>query len=130
MQRAHPIDGARILLVDDDPDHVEMYRLALEYGGFVVSTAATGGEALTRAREESPDLIVLDLRLPDINGFDVCARLKEHPQTASIPVLLLTAAVTPTLPREAAAAGCAGFLFKPCYPDQLIASIREILAGT
>ena len=122
--------GVQILLVDDDPDQVEMYRYALEDAGFVVVSASTGSEAVTRARDLRPDVIVLDLRLPDMPGWDVCGRLKTDPLTDQIPVVVLTAAATATLPMEAARAGCATYLVKPCYPDQLIASIRSVLATT
>jgi CheY-like chemotaxis protein len=122
--------GAQILLVDDEPDQVEMYRYALEDGGFTVTSANSGADGVTRARELQPDLIVLDVRLPDMTGWDVCAVLKTDPRTEHIPVLILTAAATPSLAQEATAAGCSGYLLKPCYPTELTASVRAILAAT
>ena len=71
---------------------------------------------------------MLDVRLPDMLGWDVCGHLKTDPVTAHIPVVVLTAAATVSLPMDAAKAGCAACLVKPCYPDQLIASIRSVLA--
>ena len=127
MEYSRGETGAQILLVDDDPDQVEMYRYALEDAGFVVVTANTGSEALARARLH-PDVIVLDVRLPDMLGWDVCGRLKTDPVTDHIPVVVLTAAASVSLPMDAAKAGCAAYLLKPCYPDQLIASIRNVLA--
>jgi CheY-like chemotaxis protein len=82
------------------------------------------------ARERHPDVIVLDVRLPDMNGWDVCASLKADPVTEHVPVIVLTAAVTATLANDAANAGCATYLLKPCYPDQLTAVIRDVLATT
>ena len=120
--------GAQILLVDDDPDQVEMYRYALEDVGFVVVSATTGSEAVTRARALGPDVVVLDVRLPDMSGWDVCKVLKTDPSTGNIPVIVLTAAATSTLADDAANAGCAAYLLKPCYPDQLAVSIRNVLA--
>jgi CheY-like chemotaxis protein len=120
--------GAQVLLVDDDPDQVEMYRYALEDVGFVVTSASTGSDAITRAHDLRPDVVVLDVRLPDITGWEVCAALKEDPRTEHIPVVVLTAAATTTLAMDAANAGCAAYLVKPCYPDQLAASIRNVLA--
>ena len=120
--------GAQVLLVDDDPDQVEMYRYALEDVGFVVVSAGTGHDALTRARTLGPDVIVLDLRLPDMTGWEVCTMLKTDPRTDAIPVIVLTAAASPNLATEAANAGCAAYLLKPCYPDQLAVSIRNVLA--
>jgi CheY-like chemotaxis protein len=120
--------GAQILLVDDDPDQVEMYRYALEDVGFVVVGASTGSEAVTRARALRPDVVVLDVRLPDMTGWEVCKVLKTDPSTGNIPVIVLTAAATTTLAADAANAGCAAYLLKPCYPDQLAVSIRNVLA--
>ena len=122
------LTGARILLVDDETDQVEMYQYALEDAGFAVVAASTGGDAIGRARELRPDLIVLDVRLPDMPGWDVCAVLKADARTAQIPVIVLTALSSATLPMDAANAGCAAYLLKPCYPDQLIAEIRSVLA--
>ncbi len=120
--------GSRIMLVDDEPDQVEMYSYALEEAGFLVVAANTGAQAVARARDLHPDLIVLDVRLPDMTGWDVCAALKTDPRTEHIPVIVLTAAATATLAMDAANAGCAAYLLKPCYPDQLTASIRSVLA--
>lgn len=122
--------ASRVLLVDDDPDQVDMYRYALQIAGFVVDAAGTGADAVVRARERHPDVIVLDVRLPDMNGWDVCASLKADPVTEHVPVIVLTAAVTATLATDAANAGCAAYLLKPCYPDQLTTVIRDVLATT
>ena len=105
-----------------------MYHFALEGGGFLVDSAETGQQAIERAREGHPDLIVLDLRLPDISGWEVCAVLKGDPDTASIPIIILTAAVSSTLAEQAGAAGCAAHLVKPCFPEDLIAAVRDVLA--
>jgi CheY-like chemotaxis protein len=120
--------AARVLLVDDQPDQVEMYHFALASSGFVVDAAGTGQQAIEGAREQHPDVIVLDLRLPDISGWDVCAILKGDPETASIPIIILTAAASPTLAQQAAESGCAAHLVKPCYPEDLIAAVRQVLA--
>lgn len=117
-----------VLIVDDEPDQVEMYQLALELSGFDVVTASTGTDAISRAREARPAVIVLDLRLPDMTGWDVCGALKTDALTEQIPIILLTAAVTSTLPQEARAAGCAEYLLKPCFPDHLARTVREVIA--
>ena len=125
---AHDAADARILLVDDEPDQVEMYRYALQDAGFVVVTASTGNAAVSRARDLRPAAIVLDLRLPDMSGWDVCRILKTDPRTDHIPVIVLTATMTTTLATDAAESGCAEYLLKPCYPDQLAVSIRNVIA--
>jgi CheY-like chemotaxis protein len=119
---------ARILLVDDQPDQVEMYHFALEHAGFAVEDAENGTTAIAQARSTRPDVIVLDIRLPDMSGWDVCSVLKRDPQTAQIPIIILTAAASPTLAQEAADHGCAAHLVKPCYPEDLAQTVRQILA--
>ena len=117
-----------VLLVDDEPDQVEMYQLALELAGFDVVVAYNGADALERARTRLPAAIVLDIRLPDMSGWDVSAALKTDPRTRGIPVIVLTAAASPTLARQAREAGCAAHLLKPCFPDDLARTIRDVIA--
>ena len=119
--------SARVLLVDDEPDQVEMYQYALETATFEVVSAYTGASAIALARDVGPDVIVLDVRLPDISGWEVCATLKADPDTARIPIVILTAAASKTLAADAANAGCHAHLVKPCYPDDLLRTIRAVL---
>jgi CheY-like chemotaxis protein len=116
-----------VLLVDDEPDQVDMYRLGLEAAGFRVVAAFTGTDALNRARDHQPQVVVLDVRLPDMTGWEVCAVLKTDPSTERIPIIVLTAAVVPSLPHQAAAAGCAAYLLKPCFPDELTRTVRAVV---
>lgn len=117
-----------VLLVDDEPDQIEMYQLALELAAFEVIAAFNGAEAIASARDRQPDAIVLDVRLPDMSGWMVCDALKRDTKTASIPIVILTAAVSPTLSHQAAAAGTAACLLKPCFPDELARTVRQVLA--
>jgi CheY-like chemotaxis protein len=117
-----------VLLVDDEPDQVEMYRLGLEASGLRVVSAFNGADGVSLARDHTPHVVVLDVRLPDMTGWDVCAVLKTDPRTERIPVVLLTAAAEPTLADQAVAAGCAAYLLKPCFPDELTRTIRDVLA--
>ena len=126
---ATPFKPPLVLLVDDEPDQVEMYQLALEMSGFDVAAAYNGERALEAARALHPSVIVLDLRLPDISGWDVCAALKADPQTLDIPVVILTAAASPTLPQRSKAAGCAAYLVKPCFPEVLTKTLQDIIGG-
>jgi CheY-like chemotaxis protein len=116
-----------VLLVDDEPDHVEMYRLGLEAAGFRVVFAYNGRDGVARARDHRPHAIVLDVRLHDMTGWDVCSALRTDPRTERIPVLILTAAAEPTLAQQASAAGCAAYLLKPCFPDELARTIRSVI---
>jgi len=118
-----------VLLIDDEPEHVEMYQLSLESAGFEVISAYTGGDGVSLARARQPDAIVLDLRLPDITGWEVCGLLKTDPRTERIPVVILTAIDSPGLSDQAARTGCAAHLLKPCFPDQLIKVVRTVLPG-
>jgi two-component system alkaline phosphatase synthesis response regulator PhoP len=84
------MEGQRkVLVIDDEPDLVEMIRMALERM-FVVTTAFNGKEGVAKAREDRPDVIVLDVMMPEKDGFTACKELKEDPSTASIPVIILT----------------------------------------
>lgn len=107
-----------------------MYQYGLEVAGFDVVPAYSGAAAIAQARERAPDVIVLDVRLGDITGWQVCEALKAEPTTAQIPVVILTAAVSPTVPREAVDSGCVAYLVKPCYPDELAQTIRAALGAT
>jgi two-component system, cell cycle response regulator DivK len=121
----------RILLVDDFPDNREMYALYLEYAGFEVAEAATGYEALAQAFAQIPDLIVMDLSLPGLDGWEATRRFKSDPRTSQIPVLALTGHALDGYSQGARDAGCDAFVTKPCLPEELAAEIRTLLgAGT
>lgn len=82
--------GAKILLIDDDPDFVMATRLVLEESGYQVATALRGKEGLELARADKPDLIILDIIMPEQDGFMVCEQLKSDPNLADVPVMMLT----------------------------------------
>ena len=81
---------AKILLVDDDPDFVEATKVVLESRPYEVITALSGEDGLKKAREEKPDLVLLDIIMPGVDGFQVCQQLKKDPQLAEIPVIMIT----------------------------------------
>jgi CheY-like chemotaxis protein len=119
---------ARILVVDDDGGHRYTARVLLEHEGFEVCEAATGTEAL-QAANAKPDVIVLDIHLPDLTGFDVCRRLKATPSTAGIPVVAVTASQPGAQERlEALAAGADGYLTRPLDPAVLLATLRTLVS--
>jgi two-component system cell cycle response regulator DivK len=115
----------RALVVDDYDDAREMYAEFLVFKGFEVVQAQNGLQALALAESLLPDLIVLDLALPDIDGIEVTRRLKASPLTSSIPIIMLTANAQARMLDEARKAGCAAVLVKPCTPDELL----EVAAG-
>jgi two-component system, OmpR family, alkaline phosphatase synthesis response regulator PhoP len=81
---------SKILLIDDDPDFVEATRVVLESQPFTVITALGGEEGLRKARDEKPDLVLLDIIMPGVDGFQVCQQLKKDPELAQIPVIMIT----------------------------------------
>ena len=119
----------RVLVIDDDSAFLGMVTAALEEDGHAVVTASDGRHGLLRADDGHPDAIILDLRLPDMDGWAVCRALKADPVMAAIPVIILTAAASPTLKQRAGEHGCAAFLLKPCYPEDLAQTVRQVLAA-
>jgi two-component system cell cycle response regulator DivK len=115
----------RALVVDDYDDAREMYAEFLCFKGFEVVQAQNGLQAVALAQSLLPDLIVLDLALPDIDGIEVTRRLKMSPATAGIPIVMLTANAQSKMLDEARKAGCAAVLVKPCTPDELL----EVASG-
>jgi CheY-like chemotaxis protein len=114
-----------VLVVDDDRDARAMYRMYLTHVGCRVRTARDGQVAITKANHWPPDVIVMDLAMPRLDGWSASKSLKSSPATAHIPIIALSAA---SEAREGArACGCDGFLAKPCQPDLLWWEIRALL---
>ncbi len=115
----------RILVVEDDADMVELLRFSLKGAGFRVGTATDGIEALKKARSLLPDLVLLDLMLPELDGFAVCEILRRDPATASIPIIIVTA-LTSQLSRLAGLeAGADAYVIKPFSVKSLIGQVKE-----
>jgi CheY-like chemotaxis protein len=112
-----------VLFVDDDHDSLSAYAVAVAPEGHSVESASSGAEALAKARSIQPDVIVLDVDLPDIHGLEVLRQLKAGPTTSSIPVILLTALARKLLGSDTALAE--GFLSKPCSLDELLDAIVD-----
>ncbi|PYR32819.1 MAG: response regulator [Acidobacteria bacterium] len=117
----------RVLVVDDYPDAREMYSEYLEFSGFDVIQAVNGIEALQRAVDAAPDIILMDLSLPVMDGWEATRRLKEDARTNRIPVVALTGHALEGISEGAAKAGCDAFVTKPCLPEDLVKEIRKIL---
>lgn len=116
-----------ILVVDDEPDIVEIIQYNLEKSGFDVIVAADGPAALKKARDETPDLIVLDLMLPGLEGTDVCRILKQEERTRSIPILMLTAKSEEIDRIIGLELGADDYVVKPFSPREIALRIRNIL---
>jgi len=117
----------RVLLVDDYPDAREMYSEYLEFSGFDVVEAGNGMEALQRAVDTAPDIILMDLSLPVMDGWEATRRLKADQRTKGIPVVALTGHALAGISEGAKQAGCDAFVTKPCLPEDLVREIRKIL---
>jgi len=116
-----------VLSVDDEPAVTGLVRLYLNEAGYDVMAAASADEALHAIRERRPDLILLDLNLPDIDGLSFCELLRRSKATASIPVAMLTGWTMPASRKLSVKLGARAYLNKPFTSQQLVAGVREIL---
>jgi len=123
---------AKILVVDDDPDDLKMISMILEPEGYQVITAENGREALEKAESEDPDLIILDVMMPELDGFAACAKLKSSPERKGTPVILLTAVAKhiqdTKYPLEGVLrADAEEYLEKPTKPEDLLEAVARML---
>lgn len=118
----------KVLIVDDFEDNRAMYAEFLRYSGLEVVEAKDGAEAVEKARTEMPDLVVMDLSLPVVDGWEATRRIKRDPRTRDIPIVALTGHALEGHSQGAREAGCEGFLAKPCLPEKLLDTVNQILA--
>jgi CheY-like chemotaxis protein len=116
----------KVLLVDDCAAERDLYELVLA-SDFDVVTAARGHDALAMAASMRPDVVVLDVMMPGLDGWDTCTRLKAEPKTADTPVVMLTGSDDPDLAGHAKAVGAEGLETKPCPADRLVAHIHDVI---
>jgi two-component system cell cycle response regulator DivK len=115
---------ARILVVEDEPNNLELALRIVRHAGHEATIATDGFAALELAREHRPQLILLDLQLPKLDGWTVVKLLRKEPWAKQVPIVAVSASATPGDEDKAIAAGCSAFLAKPYYP----AALREVLA--
>ena len=120
-------DTKRILVVDDEEDIVKLVKMYLEYHHYEVITAKDGQEGLEKVKTEKPDLIVLDLMLPKMNGYKVCGLLKKDTRYAKIPVVMFTAKAQEKDVKLGQEVGADAYITKPFEPEVLLAKIKELL---
>ncbi len=118
-----------VLLIEDDLDARFVYGTMLRHAGYRVLEAGDGGEGIRLAQEDTPDLIVMDLGLPEMDGWAATEALKSDAATGHIPVVAITVHVQDEYRERAGRAGCASFLDKPCNPTRLMQEITRILDG-
>ena len=117
----------RILLVDDEPELLQALTVRLTAAGFTCDAAANGKEAFEKLVHQRPDLIILDLLMPEMSGYEVCRRLKEDERTASIPVVVLTAVPGRAVKQTAQWLGVSSVLNKPFDSAELVSTVRDLL---
>ena len=118
-----------VLVVEDYQDAREMYAAYLQFSGYRVAEATNGLEALEQAAELMPDIILMDLALPKMDGWEATRRLKLDEKTRHIPIVALTGHALAGHAEGARQAGCDAFVTKPCLPDALVAEIKRMLGA-
>jgi two-component system cell cycle response regulator DivK len=116
-----------VLIVEDYSDAREMYAEYLEFQGFRVEQARNGKEAIASAAAHPPDVVLMDLSLPVMDGWEATRRLKADERTRHVPVIALTGHALAGTVETATQAGCDGFITKPCLPEDLVAEIRKAI---
>lgn len=117
----------RILVVDDDPDITRMLQIMLEHEGFVVLRAHGTAQGMTMLARETPDLVLLDLMMPHLDGLELCRYIRREPRTASVPVIMFSAASSEKNIQAAMQAGATHYIQKTTNKDQLMQTINDAL---
>ncbi len=118
-----------VLIVEDNEDNRIVYSTMLRHFGFAVDEAENGAEGILKARSNQPDLILMDIAIPLVDGWEAVQRLKKDPSTSHIPIVALTAHAMPADRERAMQVGCDGYLAKPCEPRTVVEEVRRILAA-
>ena len=116
-----------VLLVEDNEDNLVVYRTILEHVGFRVLEARDGEEGVSRAKENLPDLILMDISIPRMDGWQATRILRDDPRTSTIPIIALTAHALASDREKAMEVGCDGYLAKPCEPRAVVAEVQRFL---
>jgi DNA-binding response OmpR family regulator len=117
----------KILAVDDEPEITDLMHYHLVRAGYAVTTAANGWEAIQSVKDDRPDIILLDLMLPDLDGFGVCEILRRDPLTATIPIIVVSAWSSPDSRNLGLELGALDYLTKPFSPSDLVARVNRLV---
>lgn len=118
---------SKVLIAEDERDIRELITFTLRYHGHEVMAASNGEEALELALKEHPDLVLLDIRMPRMNGYEVCRSIKENEITKHIPVVFISAKGQEAEVKEGLDAGATDYILKPFSPDQLVERVAQVL---
>jgi CheY-like chemotaxis protein len=118
-----------VLIVEDQIEFLAIHKTYLERHGYRVITAEDGESAVSRAREQQPNLVLMDFSMPVLDGISATARLKSDPATRDIPVVLLTAHSYGSVGRRAREVGCEGFISKPCDPRRVLMEVEQMIGA-
>lgn len=125
-----PADRSQtVLIVEDNEDNRIVYSTMLRHFGFAVDEAENGAEGILKARSNLPDVILMDIAIPLVDGWEAVQRLKRDPATAHIPIVALTAHAMPADRERAIQVGCDGYLAKPCEPRAVVEEVKRLLAA-
>lgn len=119
---------AKIVIVEDEPDIRELIAFTLRFAGYEVITGNNGEEGYQLTKAERPDLVMLDVRMPKLTGYEACKRIKAEPELVDIPVIFLSAKGQENEIEQGLAAGAEEYLLKPFAPDQLVDRVKTVLA--
>ena len=119
--------GHKILIADDESEVVDLVRMVLEMEGYEIVSAADGTQALATIKAHAPDLVLLDVRMPKMTGYEACAKLKKDPNTNDIPIVFLSAKGQDTEIKRGIELGAAEYILKPFAPDELFERVAGIL---
>ncbi len=117
----------RILVVEDEPDLLELLRTHFKDEGFAIATATNGVDAIRKARSLAPDLIILDVMLPELDGFAVCEILRRNEETAKVPILMVTGLTSQLTRCAGIESGATDFVTKPVTPDEIVSRVKDLL---
>ncbi len=117
----------KVLLVEDNEDNLVVYRTILEHVGYQVVEARDGEEGVSRAHSEQPDIILMDISIPKMDGWEATVRLKGHDDTSRIPIIALTAHALEEDRAKAMRAGCDGYLAKPVEPRRVVQEVEKFI---
>ena len=120
----------KILVIDDNPGSLRLMRYTLEKKGYQVITASDGLEGLRKARDEHPDLVILDIMLPGLDGYEVCHRLRQKPETVTLPILMISVKARQDDKDIGLRMGADDYLTKPASPSTIVAKVETLLTDT